>query len=253
MYKSRKIGSNIKPKESKPPLVSQQCVVYHFKCDLCDADYVGYTCRHLYQRIEEHKGSAIGKDVRDQHGRDPSDISLRFKILRKCQSKFDCLIYEMLFIKELKPTLNTQSDSIRAKLFFIAQSTLYILLSYCFLACFLLYCSFYHLPFVTLSTYSHILSLFIFSCVILLLISKIQFAFFFRLENDLGEIETSSNFILVFILKCVSKKLLIRNFQTLCLCKFSLRSNISFGLISYYKTAGKRAKVTTNVMQLKYD
>ena len=61
VYTSRKIGSNIKPKESKHPLVNQQCVVYHFKCDLCDADYVGYTCRHLYQRIEEHTGSAIGK------------------------------------------------------------------------------------------------------------------------------------------------------------------------------------------------
>ena len=108
---------NIKPKESKAPIVNQQCVVYHFKCDLCDADYVGYTCRHLYQRIEEHKGSAIGKHVRDQHGSDPSDISLRFKILRECQSKCDCLIYEMLFIKELRPTLNTQSDSIHAKLF----------------------------------------------------------------------------------------------------------------------------------------
>ena len=91
--------------------------IYHYKCDLCDADYVGYACRHLYQRIEEHKGSAIGKHVRDQHGRDPSGISLRFKILRKCQSKFDCLIYEMPFVKGLKPTLNTQSDSIRAKLF----------------------------------------------------------------------------------------------------------------------------------------
>ena len=29
-------------------------------------------------------------------------------ILRKCWSSFDCLIYEMLFIKELKPTLNKQ-------------------------------------------------------------------------------------------------------------------------------------------------
>ena len=117
VYTSWKIRSNIKPKGSIHPLVNQQCIVYHFKCDLCDADYVGYTCRHLYQRIEEHKGSAIRKHVRDQHGRDPSDISLRFKILRKCQSKFDCLIYEMFFIKDLKPTLNTQSDSIRAKLF----------------------------------------------------------------------------------------------------------------------------------------
>ena len=31
--------------------------------------------------------------------------------------RLSCLIYEMLFIKELQETLNTQSDSIRAKLF----------------------------------------------------------------------------------------------------------------------------------------
>ena len=67
--------------------------------------------------IEEHEVSVIRKHVREQHGRNPSDIDLRFKILRKCQSKFDCFIYEMLFIKELKSTLNKQSDSIRAKLF----------------------------------------------------------------------------------------------------------------------------------------
>ena len=39
------------------------------------------------------------------------------EFLRKCQHKFDCLIFEMFFIKDLKPTLNKQSDSIRAKLF----------------------------------------------------------------------------------------------------------------------------------------
>ena len=97
-HTTRKIGPNIRPKESKPPIVNQQCVVFHFKCDLCDEDYVGFTCRHLYHRIEEHKGSAIGKHVRDQHGRDPSDISLRFEILLKCQNKLDCLIYEIIFI-----------------------------------------------------------------------------------------------------------------------------------------------------------
>ncbi len=31
--------------------------------------------------------------------------------------KFDCLVYEMLFIGDINPSLNTQSDSIRAKLF----------------------------------------------------------------------------------------------------------------------------------------
>ena len=106
----------IRVREDKPPLVSQQCVVYSFKCGLCGAGYVGYTCRHLHQRIEEHKGSAIGNHLREQHDMEPEDIAQNFRILRKCQNKFDCLIFEMFFIKELKPTLNKQCDSIRAKL-----------------------------------------------------------------------------------------------------------------------------------------
>ena len=69
------------------------------------------------QRIEEHKGSAIGNHLREQHDMEPEDIAQSFRILRKCQNKFDCLIFEMFFIQELKPTLNKQCDSIRAKLF----------------------------------------------------------------------------------------------------------------------------------------
>ena len=51
-----KIDVNVKPiftgktplqtlsvKENKPPIVNTQCVVYLFQCDLCDANYVGYT------------------------------------------------------------------------------------------------------------------------------------------------------------------------------------------------------------------
>ena len=41
----------------------------------------------------------------------------QFSVLKKCRSKFECLIFEMLFIKELNPELNTQKDYIRAKLF----------------------------------------------------------------------------------------------------------------------------------------
>ena len=44
------------------------------------------------------------------------DLREQFTILKKCR-KFECLIYEMLFIQKKKPELNTQSDSIQAKLF----------------------------------------------------------------------------------------------------------------------------------------
>ena len=40
-----------------------------------------------------------------------------FKILRKCQGKFDCLVFEILYIKKFSPNVNVQTDSIHAKLF----------------------------------------------------------------------------------------------------------------------------------------
>ena len=46
VFRSKKIADEIKVTEPNPPLVNEQCVVYEYKCDLCDADYVGYTCRH---------------------------------------------------------------------------------------------------------------------------------------------------------------------------------------------------------------
>ena len=57
------------------------------------AHVAGYICRHLHQRIEEHKGSAIGNHLREQHNMAPNDIARSFKILRKCQNKI------VLFLK----------------------------------------------------------------------------------------------------------------------------------------------------------
>ena len=117
-FQTKKIGQILALKEKKPPIVNNQCVVYKFECDLCDADYVGYTARHLHQCINEHKYSAIGRHL-EQHGLSRNDlVDKQFSVLKKCRSKFGCLIFEMLFIKELNPQLaNTQKDSIRAKLF----------------------------------------------------------------------------------------------------------------------------------------
>jgi len=54
-----------------------------------------------------------------QHG--PSWHCCCFDILRKCQNKLVCLIFEMLSRKELKPTLNKHYDSIHTKLFVLIQ------------------------------------------------------------------------------------------------------------------------------------
>ena len=69
VFVSKKLEQDLKAKEAKPSIVKQQCVVYHFVCDLCDADYVGYTARHHFQRVAEHKNSAIDKHFHEAHTR----------------------------------------------------------------------------------------------------------------------------------------------------------------------------------------
>ena len=48
LLKSGKICEDLKMCEPKPSIISQQSVVYNYKCDLCDAEY-------LHQRIFEHR------------------------------------------------------------------------------------------------------------------------------------------------------------------------------------------------------
>ena len=57
VFISRKVGEDLKHKEIKPALINEQSAVYKFERGWCDASYVGYTRRHLYQRIDEHKRS----------------------------------------------------------------------------------------------------------------------------------------------------------------------------------------------------
>ena len=81
VFVSYKIKDELKDKEPKPPIANQQKVAYFFKGNLCYADYVGFTSRHLHQRVEEH-------------GNEPHEIAKNFRILRMCSNKLDCLIFE---------------------------------------------------------------------------------------------------------------------------------------------------------------
>ena len=42
VFTNKKIADEIKVTEAKTPFINQQYVVCELKCDLCDADYVGY-------------------------------------------------------------------------------------------------------------------------------------------------------------------------------------------------------------------
>ena len=79
---------------------------------------MGNTCRHLYQRVDEHKTTvtAVGTHYKNCHNR-LNGFEENFTVVKRCISKFDCLVNEMLYIKDLKPSLNIQSDSLKAKMF----------------------------------------------------------------------------------------------------------------------------------------
>ena len=63
VFTKRNVSQTLGVKENKSPIVNTQCVVYLFQCDLCDANYVGFTTRLLRQRISEHRYLAIRKHL----------------------------------------------------------------------------------------------------------------------------------------------------------------------------------------------
>ena len=70
--------------------------------------------------MDGHKSmsSSVRKHYDNDHmGVVPEDLLNCFKVLKKCMKKFNCLVNEMLYIKQLTPSLNVQTDSICAKVF----------------------------------------------------------------------------------------------------------------------------------------
>ena len=51
----------------------------------------------------------MGKHLLEAHSDKNVLNEDQFHVRKKCHGKFDCLVYEMLLIKELRPSLNTQS------------------------------------------------------------------------------------------------------------------------------------------------
>ena len=77
----------------------------------------------VYQGRKGRKSSTIS------NGSDISSLPKNFRILKKCKSKWDCLMFEMLFIRDLKLTLNKQKIQLPRKCF---EYFVHIASFYCF-------------------------------------------------------------------------------------------------------------------------
>ena len=80
--------------------------------------YVNCTSGHLFTRLDGHKSksSSVHEHYDKDHvGAVPEHLLSCFRVLKKCKKKFDCLVNEMLYIKQLRLPLMVQTDSIRDK------------------------------------------------------------------------------------------------------------------------------------------
>ena len=76
VFTSQKIGGVLKTREPKPKIISQQCIVYLFKCGLCDMDYVVIptdTC------INVLPNTVLWILHWQAHARYPRDVKTKFK------------------------------------------------------------------------------------------------------------------------------------------------------------------------------
>ena len=103
----------------KPPIEKKirSCIVYKFNCPRCGACYVGATTRHICVRLREHmKPSAVaGKHFKAcQSNRiTTADVEILASSTRKGEYLWTL---EALYIRELRPTINTKDEWKRKEL-----------------------------------------------------------------------------------------------------------------------------------------
>ena len=112
---TRKLKTCLPSLKSPVPKMLLSNVVYKLKCPGCDSSYVGQTVRHMQRRFREHVGS--GGTMRSHFNEcntilnsTPDIDFVDIEILHKCNSLPKLLALEALYIKELKPDLNTKDE-----------------------------------------------------------------------------------------------------------------------------------------------
>ena len=111
IYETRKIQDSFKLKDDQPKEILSK-IVYDFTCSGDPSiHYIGHTGRSLRERFLEHirGGTAISDHVSICDACSGKGVRLdNFKVVKRCRTKTESLIYEALLIKQGNPTLNRQ-------------------------------------------------------------------------------------------------------------------------------------------------
>ena len=83
-------------------------VVYKVTCNGCISIYVGQTSRHVTARVSEHqkKDSPVGQHLVECCG---TTHNVKWEILDACRGVEKLMTIEAIYIKKLKPQLNTRN------------------------------------------------------------------------------------------------------------------------------------------------
>ena len=120
MYTGTKLGSNFQIKD-KAEFNLKHHLVYYVKCPECQEYYIGEIGRRLHERICDHSGKdskshMLKHSLKNNH----KQVSFKdFRILRSgyTNSKIKRKISDVLFVKELRLSLNTQETSVSLLLY----------------------------------------------------------------------------------------------------------------------------------------
>ena len=116
----KKLGQIFWVKDKLPNVLASN-IIYKYKCDCCDAVYIGQTCRHFGIRRSEHIGISLktGKSIAADknssiyhHYKITGHVPKmeNFKIIDYAENQFHTHIKEALQINITKPSLNAQID-----------------------------------------------------------------------------------------------------------------------------------------------
>ena len=121
VYTGTKLSTKFQVKD-KTKVTHQHNIVYKITCPEieCNATYIGETARRLYERFKDHQGRDINSNVvkhTDYYRH--KEISIEdIEILANNNRKtYKRKLLESLYIKKLKPNMNSQQKSIPLKLF----------------------------------------------------------------------------------------------------------------------------------------
>ena len=107
----RKLKTALPSLKPRVPFVLRSRIVYKINCPHCEVSYVGMTTRHLLSRFREHKSRSSGPIKK--HFAECTNSQLRLEdmdiLTSTLKSDSHLLALEALYIRELKPYLNTQN------------------------------------------------------------------------------------------------------------------------------------------------